>query len=174
MPITDEDVLLIEVDDSVLASLIAAAIEDADPDDVTPPLGSGWTASRTSWLDSFHRDRRGGTPSPAGEATWAISVEGDIVGSVRLKQVDSDGIFETGIWLTRSSRNRGIGLRAMMQLLRIAPQHGARIVRADTTSGNTAALALLERLGFTIKRSTGQQLEAEVVLHTNPSPPLGR
>ena len=69
---------------------------------VTP--GNVWTPERISWLTGFHADRRPGLEGPAGEATWAVEVDGDVSGAVRLKRTDEAGVLVTGIWLTRRVR----------------------------------------------------------------------
>jgi RimJ/RimL family protein N-acetyltransferase len=155
---------LVSVDDPVLDRLIGAAVADADPDDVTPPLGTGWTAARTAWLESFHRSRRDRIDGLGFEATWAVVVGGEVVGSVRLEQMETPETLEMGIWLTRRARRRGIGLASMTELLRVAGQNGARVVRAETTINNTPALALLRRLGFDLAPATEERVEAELVL----------
>lgn len=50
---------------------------------------------------------------PAAKLTWAILVEDQIVGSVQLKRTREPGVLETGIWLTRRARGRGVGRRAL-------------------------------------------------------------
>ncbi len=143
-------VSLLAVDEAVLARLVGAALSGAQPDEVTPPLppGDRWGPERIEWLRRFHRDRRLGLEGPLGEATWAVAVRGDVVGAVRLKGTADPGALEAGIWLTRAARGRGIGRRAIAALLDQARDLGALEVRADTSSGNHAALAVLESLEF--------------------------
>jgi RimJ/RimL family protein N-acetyltransferase len=138
------------VDETTLTWLVRAAGADADPDEVTPALtpGSTWTPERIDWLERFHADRRGGLAGPAGEATWAVEADGAVVGSVRLKRTAEPGVFETGIWLTRGARGRGVGRQALAAVLREAAASGGREVRADTTADNGPALAVLRALGF--------------------------
>ena len=61
-------------------------------------------------------------------------------------------MLETGIWLTRGARGRGVGRRALGAVLEQAPALGAHEVRADTTRGNGPALAVLRDLGFAHRR----------------------
>ncbi|MFF0991589.1 GNAT family N-acetyltransferase [Kocuria nitroreducens] len=145
-------VVLVAVDDTVLAQLVRAATTDAGADEVTPPLtaGRGWTSDRVAWLRDFHRVRRTGLAGPAGEATWAVVADEWVVGSVRLKHTDEHGVLEMGIWLTRSARGRGVGRAALTAALRRAASLGASGVRADTTGSNAGALVVLRRLGFTL------------------------
>jgi RimJ/RimL family protein N-acetyltransferase len=143
-------VALVPVDEPVLARLVGAAVADATPDEVTPPVASGnrWTPERIEWLRRFHRDRRMGLDGPLGEASWAVTAGGDVVGAVRLKRMAEPDVLETGIWLTRSARGKGVGRKAIADVLERARAHGARAVRADTSPENAAALHVLQRLGF--------------------------
>ncbi|WP_037295620.1 GNAT family N-acetyltransferase [Saccharomonospora azurea] len=152
----EQPVILVEVDEPVLARLVRAATTDAAADDVTPPLtaDSGWTPARVEWLRRFHRDRRAGLGGPAGESTWGVVTADGVVGSVRLKRT-AEGVLETGVWLTRMARGRGLGTAAMAVAVRKAVELGAREVRADTTVANVGALRLLRRLGFTLARADG-------------------
>ena len=134
-------VVLVAVDDTVLAQLVRAATTDTEADEVTPPLTAGraWTSERVAWLCDFHRVRRAGLGGPAGEATWAVVADELVVGSVRLKHTDEHGVLEMGI-----------GRTALAAALRQAVSLGASEVQADTTVSNAGALAVLRRLGFTL------------------------
>jgi RimJ/RimL family protein N-acetyltransferase len=169
--VTGEDapvVALVAVDDTVLAQLVHAATTETIADEVTPPLtpGQEWTAVRVAWLRDFHLARRAGLTGPDGEATWAVVLDELVVGSVRLKHTDEQGALETGIWLTRSARGRGLGQAAVAALLDVAATLGATAVRAETTVTNTAALAALHRLGFTLRAThNGQGVQALLLLN---------
>jgi RimJ/RimL family protein N-acetyltransferase len=140
---------LLPIDESVLGRLVDAAASDAAPDEVTPPMAADtWDDTRTDWLRRFHRDRRAGLDGPLGEATWAVSVDGAVVGAVRLKRTSQPVVLETGIWLTRSARGLGTGRIAIAAILHEARELGAQEVRADTSPDNAAALHVLQRLGF--------------------------
>src|SRR3954447_8170607 len=101
---------LVAVDDDVLWRLVAVAVQDAAAAEVTPPVGAGagWTSQRVDWLRAYHRDRRPGLDGPLGEATWAVVVDGEVAGAVRLHRTAETGTAETGIWLARSARGRGV------------------------------------------------------------------
>ena len=105
----DSQEALVTVDHIVLDQLVEAATTDASADEVTPPLTAGpaWTPTRIAWLRDFHSDRRAGLDGPAREATWAITVDQRVVGSVRLQRTERPGLLETGVWLTRSTRGHG-------------------------------------------------------------------
>jgi RimJ/RimL family protein N-acetyltransferase len=142
--------VLVDIDDAVLDEMVDAARTVQNANEVTPPLtpGEAWTPERIDWLRRLHRDCRAGLDGPAGQATWAITEAGRVVGAVRLGRTDDDGVLETGIWLTRGARGHGVGQAAIAAVLGEAETLGAAAVSAETTSSNTAALGLLQRLGF--------------------------
>ena len=146
-------VSLMPVDEQRLAELVAVATSAAAANEVTPPLtpGHDWTPTRVRWLEEYHRQRRGGLDGPAGEATWAVVAEGQVVGSVRLKALPGPGQLETGIWLARHVRGKGLGRQAIAAVLQHASAAGALEVLAETTSGNKAAQGLLSSLGFRLE-----------------------
>lgn len=162
------DVILCDVDEDVLARLLRAAVEDADPDEVTPPLAPGWAPQRRDWFLAYHRACRAGLTGPRRERTWAVVVDGEPVGAVRLAVVDptADGggadddahpagaallTVETGLWLARSARGGGVGTAALAAVLDRARALGARRVVADTAATNVAAQAAVRRLGFALE-----------------------
>jgi RimJ/RimL family protein N-acetyltransferase len=156
----DPAVTFLDVDELTLDRLVNAAITDAAANEVTPPVTTGdeWSPARIAWLTDFHRTRRNGLSGPVAEATWAILVSDQVVGSVRLKRAAAAEILETGIWLTRRTRGQGVGRLAIAGVLQTAATLGARGVRAETTTGNRAALRVLRSLGFDLvasKDSTG-------------------
>jgi RimJ/RimL family protein N-acetyltransferase len=151
----DPAVTLVDVDELTLDRLVNAAITDAAADEVTPSVTTGdeWSPARIAWLKDFHRDRRNGLSGPVGEATWAILASDEVVGSVRLKRTAVPEILETGIWLARRTRGHGVGRLAMVGVLQTAAALGAQGVRAETTTGNRAALRVLRSLGFDLVAS---------------------
>ncbi len=66
-------VSLVDVTEAVLEQLLSVAIQDADADEVTPPLGSaaGWNSERISWFREYHhaaaRTRRAGAAEKLGD-----------------------------------------------------------------------------------------------------------
>jgi RimJ/RimL family protein N-acetyltransferase len=145
---------LVDVDETVLAEMIDAAMQDAAPDEVTPPLDDSgtWSEARQNWMRELHRDRRAGVDGPAGEATWAICVDGHVVGATRLKRTGDGSVLETGIWLTRAARGQGVGVAAIQAVVAKAAELGASAVYAETTLANVRAQGLLRRLGFALSR----------------------
>ncbi len=162
-------VALVDVDETVLDQLVRVATTDASANEVTPPLtgGNSWNKARVTWLRNFHRDCRGGLDGPRRESTWAVSSSDGIVGSVRLKRTEAPDVLETGIWLARSARGRGVGTAAAAAVVELATTLGATTVRADTTSTNIHALAVLERAGFSLSR-TESSSSVHALLKTRP------
>ena len=159
--------------ETTLSWLVEAALLGADADEVTPPLtpGPAWTEERIAWLRSFHRDRRWGLDGPEHEATWAVvdvgadadREGGTVVGGVRLRRTGDPRVLETGIWLVREARGKGLGRRAVQAVLERARDAGAGSVVAETTPGNVAALGLLRSLGAALA-ADGHVVRAELRL----------
>ncbi|MGW0048628.1 GNAT family N-acetyltransferase [Nocardia cyriacigeorgica] len=163
---TEAAVELVAIDDAVLDELVRVAVTEADANEVTPPItpGQNWTPARESWLRACHRDRRAGFDGPLQESTWAITLDGRVVGSIRLRRLEA-GAAETGIWLARSARGRGIGHGAFEILLAEAHELGVTTVVADTTAANAGALGILRRAGFVIEPPDADgRVQASLVL----------
>lgn len=151
------DVSLVDVDDAVMESLLALAKRDASPDEVAPPLGGpGWNPERTAWFRSYHRAAAEGLDGKAGEKSWGIRCGADLAGSIRLRRLapgqpwtnlEDGAAAETGIWLGRSFRSRGIGSAALRLVLVEARKAGLSRVVARTLAGNGAAQHLLASAG---------------------------
>lgn len=144
------DVSLVDVDEPVLEELLALARRDASPDEVAPPVGGpGWDLERTGWFLRYHRAAAGGLDGPAGEKSWAVLCGSDLAGCVRLKRDTGGDITsaETGIWLGRSFRSRGIGAAALELVLAEARRARLQHVTARTLAGNVGAQRLLEAAG---------------------------
>lgn len=134
------------LDEQLLEVLADIAVNDADPSDVMPPVAgeAGWTAVTRAAFVAHHRARLQGLAGAHRERCYAVSRDATPVGIARLQQVDVD-VFEAGVWLARSERGRGIGT-AVADLLRVeAKRLGGHLV-ATTTTRNTAALRILQRV----------------------------
>lgn len=161
------EVTLVDVDDAVADRLLELAKRDASPDEVAPPLGGpGWNLERTAWFFSYHRAAADGLDGPAGEKSWAIMCGNELAGSVRLKRcADGDQhTAETGIWLGRSFRSRGIGAAALELVLAAARSAGLERVTARTLAGNRSAQRLLEGAGAVLTPDDGGTVHAVVEL----------
>lgn len=97
---------LVPVDESVLEELVAVAVADTDPNDVTPPLEPGWGEARVTWLRDFHRRNRPGLVN-GHQLTEAVRVNGRVSGAIRLESLSPVEV-ECGIWLARSARGRDL------------------------------------------------------------------
>lgn len=163
------EVELRRVDDDVLEQLVAAALGDAAAGEVTPPVtpGEEWTAERVEWLRTFHRTRPNDLDADDAEMTWAVVAEGAVVGAIRLERIGGSRTAEVGLWLTRSVRGRGVGRSAVVAVLQNAADRGIGAVRADTTTGNRGALALLAALDFECTSADG---EAVIAWRALPAP----
>ncbi|AQS65822.1 GNAT family N-acetyltransferase [Streptomyces pactum] len=167
------EVVLRQVDEVSLEGLLTVAVEDAEPEEVMPPVAGppGWTPLRREAFRAWHRARRPGLAGPLRESTFVIHHEGRIVGSARLAVRGSLEVLETGMWLARSRRGRGIGGAALRVLLGEAAEAGARTVVADTKTHNAAALAALRGIGATLVPSgETDDVHAELRSRTMPSP----
>jgi RimJ/RimL family protein N-acetyltransferase len=149
-------VTLAAVDEALLTQLSQVAFSEASANEVTPPLtpGEAWTAERAEWFMAYHRSRRPGLAGPHQEITKAILCGAAPVGAVRLHLTDTVGVLETGIWLARPARGKGIARQVITLIIDEARRSGADAVRADTAESNTAAQALMQAAGFTLSAPT--------------------
>jgi RimJ/RimL family protein N-acetyltransferase len=159
------DIHLADVDDPMLEVLLALAMRDAAPDEVTPPLGAGvgWNAERIDWFCAYHRSAAAGLHGPAGEKSWAVLCDGSPAGSIRLKR-GAEATAETGIWLGRGYRGRGVGTAALGLVLVEARRAGLSRVVAHTTAANTGARRLLTAAGAILAYGDCGSVSAAVVL----------
>jgi [ribosomal protein S5]-alanine N-acetyltransferase len=162
------DVSLVDVDETVLEQLLELAKHDASPDEVAPPLGGpGWNLERTAWFFSYHRAAAHGLDGDAGEKTWGILADGSLAGSIRLRRVESGNgmaVADTGIWLGRSFRSRGIGTAALRLVLHEASKAGIGQVTARTLMENLGAQRVLASAGAVLTPDDDGTVNAVVVL----------
>lgn len=156
------DLCLWEIEDEAgLRALLAVAVADATPEETMPPFEGppGWTDAKQEFFLEFFR------PMVASDETavFALTVDGGIAGFMRLKRVQEVGTAETGMWLGRSYRGRGIGAAAFDALLAEAAKRGYTLVVADTTPQNVAALGVL-RHGRARTREEDGKIYAEIAI----------
>lgn len=144
---------LVPVDEWMLERLIVVAVTEAAADDVVPPLddAGGWNENRLVWLRQYHRDCREGLDGPAGQATFAVLDDGHVVGSVRLALTGNPRELETGMWLARSARGRGVGAEVLMAVTEVARSRADAVVLWLTEDQEEARCAL-ERAGADLGR----------------------
>jgi RimJ/RimL family protein N-acetyltransferase len=159
------DVRLALVDEQTLEPLLSVAVAEAEPEEVMPPVSAsaGWSQARREAFREFYRSSYGGLQGPTRTLMYAIFCDGDVVGMIRMARRDDPDTMETGMWLGRSARGQGIGEAALRLLLAQAAHVGTRAVVAETTSQNTAALAVLRRCGAKV-RNAGTGMHAEILL----------
>ncbi|MBD1591904.1 GNAT family N-acetyltransferase [Arthrobacter sp. S1_S22] len=167
------EVSLVAVDETVLDGLLALAKRDASPDEVAPPLGGpGWNPERTAWFFSYHRAAAYGLDGLAGEKTWGILADGSLAGSIRLRRITSGttesgpggAVADTGIWLGRSFRSRGVGGAALRLVLDEARRAGLSRVIARTLAGNVGAQRILVSAGAVLTHDDDGTVRAVVEL----------
>ncbi len=145
-----------------LTDLLDAAVADADPAEVMPPVPGppGWTGSRRRAFRDFHRTRSIATTERA-ETTYVIVLDGRVIGAARLEP--SGDSVEIGVWIGRSHRGRGIGRLVAADLLTLARRTNAKRIVASTTSDNIAAQQLLRSIGATLT-TIGDAVDADLEL----------
>ncbi|WP_426225873.1 GNAT family N-acetyltransferase [Pseudarthrobacter sp. DSP2-3-2b1] len=160
------NVRLADIDEPLLAQLLELALRDASPDEVTPPLGEGpdWNPARIDWFRAYHRAAAAGLDGPAAEKSWAVLCGGEPAGCIRLKRTGKGNTAETGIWLGRSYRGRGLGGAALALGLVEARRAGLQEVVAHTTAANTGAQRILTAAGATLTHDDDGAVGAVVVL----------
>jgi RimJ/RimL family protein N-acetyltransferase len=138
---------LLRLDQSKLHDLLEVAVADASAAEVMPPLlpyEQGWSAAmRQAFLDFFE---------PMLGTIYGITVSGELVGFIRLSPLSSrEGTAETGMWLGRSWRGKGVGQAALRALVTEASRNGFTKIVAETTPENVAAIGTLRKNGASLK-----------------------
>lgn len=145
--------MLHPLDRTLLKELLHAAVEDADPLEVMPPVeGPGeWTPERRSAFVQFHESRS--LAADPKEITFAIVASRRVVGAARLCPVEKQaGMAEAGMWVGRSHRGVGVGGAVLKLLLDQARAEGFTSVYVSTTPQNTAVQALMAGIGVDLVR----------------------
>jgi nucleotide-binding universal stress UspA family protein/RimJ/RimL family protein N-acetyltransferase len=104
------------------------------------------------------------------EALVAIEPEtGDGVGVARYVRTSPDAA-EPAIAVVDDWQGRGVGTRLMDALVERALAEGIQRFDAPVLAANHEAIAVLERIGPTSKRSSGREIELRIDLPTGPEP----
>jgi RimJ/RimL family protein N-acetyltransferase len=134
-------VTLQPVDQNLLPRLLEIAVTDTEPHEVMPDLPgpSQWTdARRTAFMD-YHR--------PADGAAYAVLVDGQLIGAVRIIPAEAPGAVQAHIWLRHSARGKAHSTEALCVLIDEARARGASALVAETHVSNQAAVSMLRTLG---------------------------
>ena len=144
-PLTDGAVTARQWAEDDVPALVAAIDGDPEitswlemiPQPYTENEALAWVgAARTMW--------REGSGAP-----FAVTVEGDVVGSVGVNWIDRDqGVGDIGYWLKREARGKGYTTRAVRLVAGWAFKCGCERVQLRADAANTASLAVAERAGF--------------------------
>jgi RimJ/RimL family protein N-acetyltransferase len=171
-PVGTRDVQLVPVDERLLAQLLSLAVAQTKPEEVMPPCEAppGWSESRRAAFCDFYRSHHAGLDGPTRTLMYAILLNGDVVGMIRMARRDEAETMETGIWLGNSVRGKGVGGAALRLILREAARVGARRVVADTTAANAPAIGVLRRCGANLCFE-GSEVYAEILLGNGSSGP---
>lgn len=154
-----------------LRELLEVAVADATPEETMPPVegGPGWNEDKRRAFMAFFLEMLGSPES----AIYTITVDGAVAGFMRLKRMPDEGAAETGMWLGRSHRGKGIGALAFEKLLREAARQGYARVVADTTPENVAAQGVLRR-GGARTRAGGGKIYAEITIDPAYAPDVDK
>ncbi|MEU8260865.1 GNAT family N-acetyltransferase [Micromonospora sp. NPDC048999] len=146
------------VDEQNLEPLLSVAAAEAEPEHVMPPVDApaGWSLARRDAFREFHRASFGGLDGPTRTLMYAIVAGGEVVGMVRMSRRDEPGTVETGMWLGRSARGRGLGAAALRELLNVAAAAGMHTVVAETTPDNQGAVSVLRKCGAELREESGK------------------
>jgi len=165
------DVTLHRLDRALLVDLLRAAVEDADPGEVMPPVDgpAGWTTERRAAFVRFHES--GSLAAEPVEATYAVMVGTRVVGAARLRPLpEPAGAVEAGMWIGRSHRGAGVGGAALGRLLARARAEGFGVLFVSTQPENTAVHHLIAGLGADLA-DDGATVTAWVDLTAGTDPP---
>jgi RimJ/RimL family protein N-acetyltransferase len=160
------NVRLTRVDEQTVHLMLSVAVAETEPEEVMPPVtapAGGWCKARQEAFREFYRSSFDGLDGPIRTLMYAIICDGAVVGMIRMARRDEPDTAETGMWLGRSHRGIGIGRAALQLLLAEAVEAGAGRVVAETTSQNTAAIAVLRHCGAVL-RDDGTRVCAEISL----------
>ena len=160
------------IDDEVLELLLAVAVADADPGEVMPQVDGavGWSPVTVAAFREFHRARYGGFGGPHRTVMYAVTAGDAVVGMIRMSRSGGPATVETGVWLGRSARGRGIGTAALRALAAEAAEAGAETIVANTTAANEPALRMLRGCGALLAphEESGDRVDAVLAIRDLP------
>ncbi len=92
-------------------------------------------------------------------AIWMIELrDGTHIGELCFRGLDADGVAEIGYGISEQYRNRGYASEAVKAALEWAFGHlEVTAVEAETDSGNAASKRVLEKCGFQLNGTIGEE-----------------
>jgi len=102
------------------------------------------------------------------EAIIAVAPDGRIVGVARFVRTGADEA-EPAIVVADDCQGQGLGGRLLDALVTRARQEGVVCFRAPVLADNHAAIQALSRLGDTVVRAVGTEVELEILLEPEPT-----
>jgi GNAT superfamily N-acetyltransferase len=87
-------------------------------------------------------------PAAVYTALWVALADGDVVGSIALRDLGTGELELKRMYLHPSQRGRGVGKRLLTTALEWARANGATLIRLDTSERMETAQRLYEAYGF--------------------------
>ena len=82
------------------------------------------------------------------EAFWCLVDHGEVVGCAEARRLSPEACELKTLFVYERLQGRGLGRRLAQRVIDHARERGYRVVRLDTMSTSTSAIALYRRLGF--------------------------
>jgi ribosomal-protein-alanine N-acetyltransferase len=95
---------------------------------------------------------------------WAVTLKGDdtAIGTVACYEKRQGKVTEIGYVLKRAFWGRGLVTEAVAAMIDLLFAEGQRRVFADTDPDNSASIAVLQRLGFTLEATLRAEWETHI------------
>jgi GNAT superfamily N-acetyltransferase len=87
-------------------------------------------------------------PAAVYTALWVAVLDGDVVGSIALRDLGANELELKRMYLRASQRGRGLGKRLLATALDWARANGATVIKLDTSERMETAQRLYEAYGF--------------------------
>ena len=87
-------------------------------------------------------------PAAAYTAVWVAVLDGDVVGSIALRDLGASELELKRMYLRTSQRGRGLGRQLLETALDWARTNGATVIKLDTSERMETAQRLYEAYGF--------------------------
>jgi RimJ/RimL family protein N-acetyltransferase len=97
-------------------------------------------------------------------AQFALLADDDLVGLIGAQRQSVETVYLYSLWLEPAVRGRGLGHDLVSAAVDWARTQGARVVTLRVDSGNAAARAIYERLGFGVVEGPSKAHEVTMSL----------